>query len=569
MKRNKPVEDYTLHDIVNDFGMFFAYMFKQMGLPDPTEAQLEMAAFLGRDDINDKMLLALRGLGKSLTAQLYVLWRLLRNQDEHILVLSGSSKRSKNFTNFCLAMMRSVPLLKHLYPSNKQRKAGDHFDVNGSKPSDSPNMFAAGIETGLAGFRATLIVSDDIEQPTNSRTPDARALLIHFFNEAINLLISEGTEDTQGEVVILGTYQSQESIYKELEKGGYEVFIVPAEYPNDESLYEHRLAPYLAARLKKFPDLAGTAVDERFPAEVLAKRRLKIGKSAYNLQYLLNPADSDDLKFPLKLKDLIVTDIDSVDNPLRYTYSSENKIKDLKHWGFTGDSLMSPKWESDERKPFEYIAMTIDPSGRGADETGYTIGALLNGKIFILSFGGVEGGYDEETLKGLVDLAVMYKVNTVVIESNFGDGAFMHMLKPLIEMRKAKIDLEEVTATKNKENRIIDTLEPVMNQHRLIFDRKQLEKDFGGAAKYTLTYQLTHMSKEKGCIKHDDRVDSLEMLVTHMMEWLDVHDSYGMQRYEDDALQLELDKIEKMGLKLFGNNLQRRGQLNFKNGMKR
>ena len=562
--RNKPVDQYTLSDIVSDFGMFFAYMFKQMGLPEPTEGQLEMAAFLGRTDVNDKMLLALRGLGKSLTAQLYVLWRLLRNQNEHILVLSGSSRRSKNFTNFCLSMMRSVPLLQHLYPTAKQRKASDHFDVNGSKASDSPNMFAAGIETGLAGFRATIIVSDDIEQPTNSRTPDARALLIHFFNEAINLLISEGDANNQGEVVILGTYQSQESIYKEIEKGGYEVFIVPAEYPTNPDLYAHRLAPYLQKRLKAFPDLAGTAVDQRFPEEVLAKRRLKIGKSAYNLQYLLNPADTDDLKFPLKLRDLIVTDIDLIDNPLRYTYSSENKIKDIKHYGFTGDSYMSPKWESEERMPFEYIAMTVDPSGRGADETGYSIGGLLNGRVFVLAFGGVKGGYDDDTLNGIADMAVKYKVNTIVVESNFGDGAFMKMLTPIVEMRRAKIELEEVTATKNKENRIIDTLEPLMNQHRLIFDRTQLERDFSAsAAKYSLSYQLSHMTREKNCIPHDDRVDSLEMLCTHMLEWLDVHDSYGMERYEEDALAAELEKVEKMGMKLFGSFGVGRKNLNF------
>jgi len=41
-----------------------------------------------------------------------------------------------------------------------------------------------------------------------------------------------------------------------------------------------------------------------------------------------------------------------------------------------------------------------------------------------------------------------------------------------------------------------------------------------------------------------------------------------MQQYEDDALKLELDKIESMGLKLFGNRLGK-GALNFKNGLRR
>ena len=54
---------FTLKDIVNDFGVFYEYMFIQMHLPTPTEAQLAMASYLGRTDVTDKMLLALRGLG--------------------------------------------------------------------------------------------------------------------------------------------------------------------------------------------------------------------------------------------------------------------------------------------------------------------------------------------------------------------------------------------------------------------------------------------------------------------------------------------------------------------------
>ena len=37
---------FTLKDIVNDFGVFYEYMFIQMHLPTPTEAQLAMASYL-------------------------------------------------------------------------------------------------------------------------------------------------------------------------------------------------------------------------------------------------------------------------------------------------------------------------------------------------------------------------------------------------------------------------------------------------------------------------------------------------------------------------------------------
>ena len=45
-------------------------------------------------------------------------------------------------------------------------------------------------------------------------------------------------------------------------------------------------------------------------------------------------------------------------------------------------------------------------------------------------------------------------------------------------MRFHPCELEDVRNNKTKELRIIDTLEPVMNSHRLIIDQKVIENDF-------------------------------------------------------------------------------------------
>ena len=553
-------KEYKLDEVVNSFPKFTIYIFKQMGLPQPSEAQLMIAEYLGDSETADKMLLALRGLGKSLFAQLYVMWRLLRNNNEHILVISGSSKRSKNFTNFVLSMIKSIPLLKHMYPRSDQRRASDHFDINGSKPSDSPNLYAAGIGTGLAGFRATIIVSDDIEQPTNSRTIEARKTITHFFNEAINLLISDG-KDREGEVIILGTYQSTESIYLGIETGGYKVMIIPSQYPAKKHRYGKRLAPYIQKRIDDDPSIEGQAVDARFPDKVLKNRKLKIGNSAFQLQYNLDPTDSDETKFPLKLRDLILTDIDVGDkatNPVKIVYSSINKTYSLKHNGFITDHFVAPGWVSEERSPFSYVVMSIDPSGRGSDETGYSIGGLLNGKIYVMDNGGLKGGYDEESFSTIDSLCKQYKVNTIVIESNFGDGAYMHMLQPRVSQK-----IEEVRSIKQKELRIIETLEPVMNQHRLIFDNGIFVRDADTKAQYSLSYQLTHLTRERDCLSHDDRIDSLEMLVSHMMEFLAVNEDDGYARH----LQDEQDELYKMleGMNQIGGS-RKLGKPNYADG---
>ena len=47
-----------------------------------------------------------------------------------------------------------------------------------------------------------------------------------------------------------------------------------------------------------------------------------------------------------------------------------------------------------------------------------------------------------------------------------------------LQQTNQRIDVEEVRANVRKEDRIIDTLEPVLNQHRLVVDRSVIEWDF-------------------------------------------------------------------------------------------
>ena len=64
--------------------------------------------------------------------------------------------------------------------------------------------------------------------------------------------------------------------------------------------------------------------------------------------------------------------------------------------------------------------MCIDPSGRGKDETGYVVLYYLNGYIYLMEVGGLNGGYADNVLVKLANIAKKYKVNEVVIEGNFG-----------------------------------------------------------------------------------------------------------------------------------------------------
>jgi hypothetical protein len=92
----------------------------------------------------------------------------------------------------------------------------------------------------------------------------------------------------------------------------------------------------------------------------------------------------------------------------------------------------------------------------------------------------------------------------------------------------AVFSTEEVRATVRKEERIIDTLEPVMNQHKLIIDPKIFEYDYSSnpeappekRLEYMLGYQMSRMCREKGAIKHDDRIDALSQGVQWFIDSL-------------------------------------------------
>ena len=121
-----------------------------------------------------------------------------------------------------------------------------------------------------------------------------------------------------------------------------------------------------------------------------------------------------------------------------------------------------------------------------------------------------------------------------------------------IEQQQAAFSTEEVRATVRKEERIIDTLEPVMNQHKLIMDPKIWEYDYSSnpdeppekRLEYQLGYQMSRMCRDKGAVRHDDRVDCLSQGVQWFIDALalSAHKQQAIRKNEEwmmlcDALE--------------------------------
>ena len=535
VKWGKIYEDdkYFSDELLMDrFLIYVTYAFAYLELPRPTRVQYEIARYVSDSSNPHRLVWAMRGISKSLQSQLYDSWRFLNNADEHILVVSAGSGRAVNFTQFVKKLMHLLPILKPMYPrSNKERTSTQAFDVAGSTASDSPSMYAVGVGNQITGMRSTLLTIDDVETHLTVQSLALTERVEHSINEAHNLLMSGYDES-----ITLATPHSQNSLYLDWMDKGTHAFIVPARYPADTSIYMGFLAPFIVEALKKNPSLVGQAIDERLDEKFLRAKEMKIGKSNFKLQYMCDVSEADDMRHPLKLSDFIVDDISDEDAPLKVGYSSmPDNILHIKHNGFKSDRLYSPLYSSGDRKNYEHKILSIDPSGRGKDETGIAIIYSLNTRFYIKKATSIEGGYDSGAMENIANLCNVHGIQTVVVESNYGDGSFTKILEPYLKTLAPKTAIDEIRVSGQKEIRIIEALEPLLNQHRLIIDKDTLTKDKQSLTKFSLTYQLSHLTKERQSISHDDRLDSLSNGIIYLMEDMMTDENMLINKQEEQA----------------------------------
>jgi len=538
-----------------DFCKFLRVIWHHLGLPDPTPIQYAIARWLQHGP-KRQIICGFRGVGKSWITSAFVIWLLWRDPDAKILVISASKQRADDFSTFTLKLIKEVPFLVHLSPRRDQRESKIKFDVGPAKNAHAPSVKSAGISGQITGSRATHIIADDVEVTNNSATQDMRDKLINAVAEFEAILVPEG----EPRITYLGTPQTEESIYNKLadrgskSENGYQMRVWPARFPAVVDLntkYMGRIAPELVKALERNPMLTGAPTDpQRFNDIDLAERSAAYGKSGFALQFQLDTSLSDAEKYPLKTADLLVMDLNAETAPIAVQYGAgkDQQIPTLPVVGFSGDRWFSPMYVDKEKwKPYEGVVMAIDPSGRGKDETTYAVVAQHHGKLYVLDVGGLKGGYTTMVLLKLAKKAQEFSVKRILIEANFGDGMFTALLSPVLR-RVYPCTCEEVRHNQQKELRIIDTLEPVMNQHRLVVGRSVVEKDVKQVMEdphYSLFYQMTRITKERGALKHDDRIDVLAMAVQYWVKSMGRDEKQARADYRQKMMDNEIKEFMK------------------------
>ena len=528
----------TLQEHYSNFIPFLRDVMEELGF-GTTEIQEDIGNFM---EFGPQYLMvqAQRSQAKTTIAAAFAVWTLIHSPAHRVLIVSCAGKQAGDISTLIVRIIMNMDVLSCMRPD---KMAGDrtsvedfdiHHSLKGMDKSSSVGCF--GIDSNIQGLRADLLIPDDVESGKNSATSVQRAKLLHITKDFTSI-------NQSGRILWLGTPQTMESIYNSLPMRGVTIRIWPGRYPTPKQalVYGDRLAPLLRRRLMVNPGLAtggGFLGDQGSPIDVempgldeagLQKKELDQGTPYFQLQHMLNTAMMDALRFPLK-PELLVTlrpagDLFpmSVVRGMESQHLEDHVICDHQF------RLTRPHELSRETAKLQSTWAYVDPAAGGAngDETAYAIGGFLNGNIYLLSAGGIPGGYRLDLLEELARRLARYKLDGVTIEKNMGFGAFKEVFAPVLR-KVITCQIDDDLVSGQKEMRIINTLAPVMGRGSLIVHPDVLLEDADCCAGYTaalrqsysLFFQLAKMSSTRGALIHDDRCDALEGLVRHYQQAL-------------------------------------------------
>ena len=541
-----PTREQLTEAGLDDFRVFLCHLWLYLGLPEPTPVQLDIAYNLQHGP--KRMIVeAFRGVGKSWITAGFVVWILLLNPEAKIMVVSANQQLADTFSTFVKQIINGMPLCEHLIAGHGQRDSNILFDVGPARPSRDPSVKSVGITGQLTGSRADIIIADDIEVPKNSYTFLLRERLSELVKEFDAVLKPEGR------VIYLGTPQIEASLYNRLVTRGYQLMVWTAEIPSRVEVYMGRLSKYVMKLIAKGAKPGDIVDPVRFSREDLEGRKLSYGQAGYALQFMLDTNPSDIDRHPLKLSDLMVMSVDTDVTPVKLVWSKDRDavIQDLPAGGFDGDVYHRPVWKSDEMTKYGGTVMAVDPSGQGKDETAYAIVKFAHGQLFLVDSGGFTDGFGEATLSALGAAAARHKVTHYIDETNYGGGMFTSLITPYLKKAGvAHINPEEWNGWSRgqKEFRMLDILEPIFKSHRLTVDRAVIEKDAlvqQETPQYSLVHQMTRMTRLKGALPNEDRLEAVAMACGYWTEKMNRDADRSLQKVREEAKDAALRQFMK------------------------
>ena len=519
-----------------------------------TDMQRDIARYMQYGP-RQSMVAAQRGEAKSTLAALFAVWRLIQDWNEWVLIVSGGETQASEVALLVIQLIERWGILCYLRPdrSRGDRTSYEHYDIHCDlrTVSKSPSVACVGITAQLQGKRATLLIPDDIETTNNSLTATNREILLLRSKEF-------GAICVDGKILYLGTPQTKDSIYRTLSTRGYEMRIWPGRIPtlDEEVRYGATLAPYILDLITQGAARSGYGVDgtrgqasdpQRYDEDLCLEKELEFGPEGYQLQYMLDTTLSDAMRTRIKLSDAIVAVLgtDAAPDTLFYAAAPQNRVQSVPD-SVKQEVLYNLAGSGQLMLPYQHKMMIVDPAGNGGDEVAFACGGALNSYIHLFGVGGLQGGLSEENCNVLIDYCEEFGITDIVMEANMGHGTASMVLLNIIAKRKlTHIGVRDIYAKGQKERRIIDTLGPVFRRHKFVLHERAIEMDTEYLSQYSrdkrnlysLLFQLSGITYDRGSLAKDDRADAVAHLVNELKGYLSADEEKEAEKLQNKRAQ--------------------------------
>jgi hypothetical protein len=425
------------------------------------------------------VLRAHRGFSKSTLLAVYNAWRYHDDPTYRILHQGEADGTAYKTSRDTQNVLRNHPLTRGMF-----RGGGvESWWVEGATDPRNSSMYARGILSNVTSARADECQNDDVEVPRNIQTPEAREKLRYRLGEQVHILVPGGRR------LYVGTPHTHDSLYDEQQAMGadcltirmfdeehriedakraaYDLPFVP-EFVfsgigkqarlmvegTDYRLQGKRLV-FAAAPGGLIDCYAGVAWPERFDRKELEKRRRETRTiNEWDSQYQLHSKPVHEIR--LDPARIVPYDVEP-----RFLMAN----KTLTCWlGSVQIVGMALRWDPSSGKAKSDVSAAVLDMQDAAGRHYWHRAAALTGDVAETDAMGVPNGGQ---VWQLCDLIEKFKVPRVTVETN-GIGKFAPaFLKAALKRRRLQCAVNEVDAAANKNKRMLEALEPLIQSGHL------------------------------------------------------------------------------------------------------
>ena len=481
---------------------------------------------------NRVLIIATRFSAKSTLTAIYVAWQIFLDPLIKVMIISrGAKLASRMLRTVRRVIMANCPMLEHLCPAEECIDNIEQFQTPQALRviTGGATLTSLGMGSNLPGYRADLTIGDDVEGPKDD-TPEKVSQLEEDLNE-LHMI------NPKGRKIMLGTYQSEFSVYAKL-----------ADLQDEEGnpVWEH----HRACMFEETEDGIHSRWNEMFTDKDALDWRRSVTHRAWRLHAMLIADPSVLHEKPLKISDLPILEWNTMSKVFPLGIERTTQQSDAPRWSAPKGDVWYVARPMEETAPLAANVMAVDPASglAGRDAIGVAIlGITQSGLGIIRHLEGVRSHDKAIARRRVAQIAQSYSASVILVEE-MADGLFGEILEGELVTIGYPMVVEKVTVGgQQKGRRIIESLGPPMGAGRLIMLDSVARNDHGGEFVNQLV-RISYDGKTSRGRDNDDIVDALAHAVAREKNSLVSDVSENISEYH----KLQIDRWARVPMRYGG-----------------